>query len=562
MRKIIAEQLLFSRVEAEYSPKSRSGYQIVFKSDRIPEEVATEIEKRVQCFRGADATNGQRLQYFTVSDWIVLALSCHLSEIDTTITDRNGRTGAFIAHCLVVDQAEFAKIDNDPFYVFGVDDLGAFFVMDDAKRMVEIQQAKKNKQTLQLPTREDPSKTLFATDIEVWTEENFENLWLMGANASEITSEGRSVFFQASSPELIMQIVNLIHYSLTMELRLDATFDLFVDGCRPMPGDIWLLGGERTLRNRKIIQVDLERGEVEKLSLQEGVFLDPKASLYAKWLKAFTEEYSVSQAIPYIPTVQTMSRAFEQQSLTTTEPLNTVALESFYHINDEEVQAGLAEAFSPHLPDDIYKDIKPHLLELLGGYQPVLEIAATRTFREPITLAECLYRWIVDYKPEVKRWSALKRVAMASKHDRLLLLITLLNPPHFLVRLFRSPLGKHGQASVQKLEKTPQFDRFLDDATQLQLPIYHLVTESNVEKIVDFFVYSGRFNDLQQEEQYNLLIAIIEEGEGELVGKYSRIVPHLSQKQIESLSAAIEKYGAAHDLQVAVDNKMKNKDKV
>ncbi len=97
MTTILIDHFLYGRVEGEYSPRRRSGFQTIYSPEGTDPSDIEALEKRLLCFQ-PDRSNRIRLQFFTHNRLVIVGHTCRV-EPHLEIIDRNGRTGAFIAHC-------------------------------------------------------------------------------------------------------------------------------------------------------------------------------------------------------------------------------------------------------------------------------------------------------------------------------------------------------------------------------------------------------------------------------------------------------------------------------
>jgi len=216
---VIADQLIYTRVEADYSPIRKSGFQTVYHSG-LTREIVDIIEQRVRCF-GAAKADSARLQFFPACDnKVVLA---HTISIQThpEIVDRSYRPGAFLSHCLILNAQDFEKkLQNDPFALFD-----EFDFINSATQMVErfgkssflIQHVaweypKQHKNTFSI-------KPLHAVPLA---------LYLLTADSSE--TNVLPVLLQVESRKEI-ELLKLVFQLLPYDRRQDCFFDTQINRC-------------------------------------------------------------------------------------------------------------------------------------------------------------------------------------------------------------------------------------------------------------------------------------------------------------------------------------------
>ncbi|MBZ0297953.1 MAG: hypothetical protein K8L99_35700, partial [Anaerolineae bacterium] len=271
-------EVLYSRVEAAYSPKKRSGYQVVHHSRGLGTETVREIESNIRCFQAANVDT--RYQYFQLSTGdIALALSREIEEIDTRIIDKAGRRGPFVAHCVVLDRASFARLENNPFRIFETDEV---FVLD-VPGMVDVQ--RKNAETRVVyvdqpdvvqaiddvspedndTTEEQTMVDYISFDIEGWKVSDFVKLWLSAANAKSMREHNQMLALQTNGDRETeaYELLRLMFHHLSPELRVACTFNTYTDGCPVTPGTYWSVAGTQRIRMSSVFTARLDRYTVD-----------------------------------------------------------------------------------------------------------------------------------------------------------------------------------------------------------------------------------------------------------------------------------------------------------
>ncbi len=253
-------ELFYSRVEAAYSLQNRSGYQVVYQSPDLPAAIGREIENNLRCF---DTKSGVdlRYQYFHLSSGdVALAICQRIDEINTRITDRAGRGGPFVGHCLIVNAADFAAVNNDPFLFFNNEDQ---FVLE-PEAMVAVQANQPLVREFVFPELvEDETHDYIAFDIEGWKQPAFSLLWQAAADAATIVHAQRGLAIQGDDEDQIYTLLQLILHHLPASLRFACTFNTFVDNCNPPGGVYWALGGFRRAKLPGAYRVRLDRASVD-----------------------------------------------------------------------------------------------------------------------------------------------------------------------------------------------------------------------------------------------------------------------------------------------------------
>ena len=86
MKTLKAAQLIYTRVEAAYSPQRRDGFQTVYRSATLSPSDIGAIEQRIQCFQPPTSAVVRR-QYFTLCTGAVVLTQTRQIETHPDIID-------------------------------------------------------------------------------------------------------------------------------------------------------------------------------------------------------------------------------------------------------------------------------------------------------------------------------------------------------------------------------------------------------------------------------------------------------------------------------------------
>ncbi len=511
------DQLLFSRVEAEYSPEKRSGYQVVFST--CSSEESREIEKRLQCFRAEDDSLA-RYQYFWLSTGRIVITHTRVisGETDREITDRSGRPGAFLAHALVMSGENFRTIGFNPFVIIDQHEDNSIFVTD-VQEMVRVQQAN-TKCTLQ----NLPSSTLQKDipDEERFSKEELSKLFLVGHDAQEILENKQSVMMQSDDPSSILDWVRMIFYGLEADRRWFCTFDTYADGCMPATGDYWLVGGQRRNTSSKLIQVKLDSGKVEYKKIEGGLDQDPKAGRYYPWLRSTLQNFGLAEIKRHASTVQQIVVAFEQgQPLP--QGLDNAGLESYHSVYAADIQARLQSVLAQHIGANAAAVVP--LLEQKYPLNSRLSIAAVGHLEAKVA-AKFVYEWLLNTGPQaVTDWWALYKFAQKAEYTPLLLVTSV---------WAHQPLNplRHTQRTKQKaltLLQQQGFSRVLQDTvSQKLLNLEVFITSENAVEVTNQLAHSRELlKGLDEKALVKALTLLIQHGAGAALENLTPLVSEL-----------------------------------
>lgn len=249
MVEISAAQLIYARVEAEYSSRGRPGYQTVYQSPSLSAAEVELIERRVQCFRPARPADA-RLQCFQLPGGRAVIGRSVLVRGDPAIVDRLGRPGAFLCHCLVLSAPEFARAGNNAFALFD-----AFPFLDDPAVMAsDYLRAEPVAEPALIAVEGAPAP---ATG---WPEDEALLLAEAGLRAAADLRARRGLALVGSA-EAIEQALRTLIARLPLARRPACSFDSCTDGCPVEPGVFWAVGsaGRPADEARALVQADARR---------------------------------------------------------------------------------------------------------------------------------------------------------------------------------------------------------------------------------------------------------------------------------------------------------------
>ncbi len=259
-------QLIYTRVEAAYSPQRKSGFQTVCHSTSLTPSAVQAIEQRVQCFQQqADIV---RWQFFRLdSGAFVLTHTCLLTRPDTTIIDATGRSGAFLVHGLVLTPEQFTAIDDNPFAI-----LTAYPFQRDPQSMLEhIAQTAEDGHHTQVKPQPVPA----VVDGNVST--TVHNLVALARQARDVTRKGQSLLLVGSA-EAITDALRTAFALMPRQQRSACSFDTCIDRCTSRPGLYWMVGASTRPYGGNYLHIQLQephRAVASRASVQAKGMLAP-----------------------------------------------------------------------------------------------------------------------------------------------------------------------------------------------------------------------------------------------------------------------------------------------
>lgn len=239
-------QLIYTRVEAAYSPQRKSGFQTVCHSASLTARAVQAIEQRVQCFQQqADIV---RWQFFRLdSGAFVLTHTRLLTRPNTTIIDATGRSGAFLVHGLVLTPEQFAAIDDNPFAI-----LTAYPFLHDPQSMLEhIAQTAEDGYHTQVRPQPVPA----VVDDNVST--TVHDLVALARQARDVTRRAQSLLLVGSA-EAITDALRTAFALMPRQQRSACSFDTCIDRCTSRPGLYWMVGASTRPYSGNYLHIQLQ----------------------------------------------------------------------------------------------------------------------------------------------------------------------------------------------------------------------------------------------------------------------------------------------------------------
>jgi hypothetical protein len=548
--RITADELFFSRIEAKYSPQSRAGYQVVYRTSGINDADSDTIEDRVQCFSGSEVD--KRYQFFHLpSGNVAISVSQVLMEINREITDRNGRGGAFITHCYVLDRDAFARVGNDPFLLLEEElvqptepERESVFELS-VENMVAIQ--RRNRGPTQLAIAQlRPQPELLPEYMAGWSEDQFVELLKLVDQAEALTAQGNSLTMRSDDPMRLRNVLSLLIHTAPPELRFHCTFDTFVDGCAPRPGELWLLGSEERIRNAKMTQIDLDNATIDNVIMPDDAEADPKVGLFSIWVERYSSAYSLREALKLTPSIHAITLAFAKKSPIekNNSPVYREALESFLAIHQQEVNRRVATVVIEQVSDkETIMALMPELTGMIGPYR--MATAAAQQKIPANVVAKVLYHWLAQQRRDAD-WKAICEFAQTANYPPLIALASTQMPRAFMTKLFGKPLDKVAQnALVAAQQNAGQWQTILNVLTQsYDVPPIHLIMDETATGVGQHFSqHRTVIETMEPDDLVEFLLALIRHGAAQTLDSYANLVGTLPEKALNKLDKTDGKGG-------------------
>ncbi|TWU04381.1 hypothetical protein [Stieleria varia] len=441
MPSIIAEQLVFTRLQPAYSPTRRAGYQIAYHSPGLAND-AREIENRVKCFGvGRRDPHSERLQYFRLRDGrIVLTYSCPVSHAE--IVDK--RSGAFLAHCLVLSPQEFSKLRNNPFAIFD----GSDPFVHDAEQLVE---------RFIEPQEIDPFLRIDCDTTNPphtdWPASSLIELRRLGLMAQSMNRNSESVLLIGDSDEAADVLRVLFSLLDNESLRIHCTFSTHVETCRVEPGEYWAVGA----RNRErpgFLEVDTSRQQIA--DKPEGI-PDRNDSHYMIWLHESLNSTPPDEVVRRASTIQYLERSLVHgETIPDDVKLIPAACADFHRLFPECSLSIIDNCLSKQLSQRTARLLADFIDEQTADEELPLRATGTVSPFNRSEIAKWILRWLKVFSDDAeclrlksRDWNSIRSFAYDNEYWQLMLWATILDT----TRWFKGSLDRVRLNSLQQMDE-------------------------------------------------------------------------------------------------------------
>jgi hypothetical protein len=397
METVTGMQMVFTRVEPEYSPQRRSGFQTVYHSPGLPQEDVALIEQRVACFHPGE-DRASRLQFFSLPDGLVVLTFSKGILADKQINDRYRSQGIFLVHCLVFAPGEFKKTNFNPFRIFDQ----AHFVQEPGQMVRDFNQAENREP----PCRYDIDPFAIVQGGGAWWPSAY-GLAAAASQARPFMESGRSWMFYGNAGE-IEDALRAVFWLVPASLRMNCTFDTCIDGCSVHSGQFWAVGCA-SRRSEPFLAIPASGH-----SIQSGKTPLTEPDLYVDWLQKAAAQPAAAM-FPLAGTMQELSEAFQHKREPANEALTEEACNEFYKIYLPMVLQNLKGMFGKNITPGLSDSLTEYLLQVVTSKARVLTIAAAQNMSLQ-QLCPLLRAWLKAQAPDFKglkagEWKALSQIA-------------------------------------------------------------------------------------------------------------------------------------------------------
>lgn len=404
--------LIFTRVEADYSPSRRSGFQTVYKSQSISDLLVKEIEQRIQCFNSVDGRG--RLQYFLLDKFAVVSKTVPIAS-HPIIIDRSGRGGVFLVHCLVARIQSLEYLGNNPFAI-----LDSYEPFSDVNLLIKVlNQESKIYDEITIQPRLDPKTDLLSFD-------DILKLVMLVQPNNQVNKS--NVLFCGSGIG-IEEVLRTLHSLLTPKQRLNCTFDTCLDRCNLPHGIVyWASGYSRNPGSSFAATVDVERHQITLASETS------KQDLYTIWLKESAGKHPLLQVISYADDAYVLATAFENQQPLSRLDVNTGLACEFFQTHKQLLTSKLEKSIEFWLPTSLAKNLAAFMISSFPEDEGELlntALSAAAAEKAPADrLSEWVLAWLVseEFELPISVYKKIQNLAKNGNFPRLLFHIATTSP--------------------------------------------------------------------------------------------------------------------------------------
>jgi hypothetical protein len=499
---IQTSHVIFSRVEARYSSKNTSGYQVVYSSDDIVAEDVLAIERRVKCFNYARNMGVVRHQFFWTPSKKATVVRSVPVEGHPDIIDRDRRPGAFVAHAIILSEDDFNKIYNDPFAVF---EQAHEVFTSSPEQLKDYLEGPAPPAIIDISNRKKLSPS---THLSLGV---CESLFDLGSSAFEtLRSQNTTLFLKTENLESRYDIFSSVLFMVEAKDRIHCTFDTHVDTCEPKPGEYWAVGG-LAVNTSGFLVVDTAQPTIQEVK-KKAV---NQETLYGYWIRRqIRKAESTTALFDQVYSGQTIARAFAKGEVPSGSEVSEDVLRSFWGANEKALDQKLKQAISDHLNGQIAEASLVYMRTELPVETLLTIIVSERIIDRD--LAPYLFNWLTMGNSDVSKWKDVLKFGLAVDHPGLLLLAS--NRLYRPRAPFTNRLNKIETTRQKALKRLTQSDRaglVLESLTGIVPPKWFITKET--ANLVPGLCSEKMLSKLDDEEFASLVIEIIDNDGGSAI---------------------------------------------
>ncbi len=521
MRSVCAERLIYTRVEAAYSPRRSSGFQTVWKSESLTDAETAAVEKCVQCFR--PSAGARRLQFFAIpSGKFVLSHTARIGA-HPEIVDRNGREGAFLAHCFLLPREDMAYIESDPFRFFA-----ANLPLEGIEQLVADLGCGTG---IAPPVEVVPEAS--RPDLSGWPALQAVRLLSLALRAGDLRRQSRTVPVTGDCDQ-IEQALRIAFCLTPIDKRQDCSFTSWAEGC-PLERSLFWASG----LPRRPFSDPLEINAREK-SVHLATSHDGMTDLYGSWIEEACSQKPLEEVVTQAESIDGFLRAVEGAPLGSEVILRSEALSSFLNLHRHSVAAKLQKVFERHLRHPLAKELSYHLLRDVNRPEfPSLLETTVASPSQVSALARLAAHWL-ERIPDIEEDLRQDLQNLARKGNNAVLLF-------WASTLGRKTDAKGREESLGRMS-SQEFKRSLSKLLHPIVPA-HFVELKHLPALLG----SERLDTANEDLLIALIERIMEVRGGSQLSLLNRCVYRISDSGLERLAKKIRKQDVAESFRCEVE---------
>ncbi len=507
MSEVHFSQMIFCRVEEDYSPSRYTGYQTVFKSPELSQQEVELIEGRLKRYKPPKGQEIIRLQFFQLPNGKFVLTHFALIESDPNIIDKAKREGMYLAHCLILEPSELQKCKNNPFFIFD-----KFNFLTSPYDLVS--------QYLQGGVKGQANSILvdpqgLSTIGNQWWGDAVK-LYSIGAMAQQLPD--KSMLLYGSNNDILSFIYVVFHFT-PPSIRPNCSFDTCIDDCDIKPGAFWLVGATQKL-NDLFIPINVSNNPFDKVS-----FPISTENCYLSWLKKSLDLYG-SDTFYSVPGIQELCEVIEDKATYQGTEIDEQAFSVFLDVNGKYVGRFLSSLLIKITSKDIADAMAIDALMLINK-NDLLNIISSQKMPSNIDLI--VKTFITRVAPsfnkfEVSGWQSLASYCENSRNKVLKLWLSLITKDEQKRRLLLDQLD------------TVEFNETLQLVGKPFSPLLFLPT-TNIKELLS--VIRSQHIELNFKEFIELINLIIALNQPELLSYLVGPVAKLENQQVKQVEKAI-----------------------
>ncbi len=352
---IKAAQHIFTNVEKEDSPRKERGFQTLYYSM----EYLTEDEKMIleeHAYFWATPKN----QFYMLGEKAVVA-----NVISLKGSDKYGGEGLYISHGLILEPAEFIKIQNNPMLLFHYSYELFCKSIDSALARGDFDTGNIDPVDINIP--EDAlqkfGKTT-ASRLYFWKQEEVRKLAALSVRAGEMTEERKSLAVVGEQKD-IEDVLRYIFFLLPPDLSLNCSYDTNYYNPRIRLPYSWCGGFYEDQTPRSDAFVIIENGII---STEESILPE---SPYLNWLLECIDKRDYKTVQENKALIYGLEKSLGDSELfrEKVKDISPDLLSEFLKCNKPVFQRKLRESLEKTLGKELGEKSVPFLMDKISGRQ-------------------------------------------------------------------------------------------------------------------------------------------------------------------------------------------------